>query len=146
MTTKPTQRSASRGSTTGRLMPRTPLADGGTEIRAYKGRVTTTGSSKAVRLGKQFFTDHPEFKVSADVMVRSVSPGYVLMAVDAPYTLGDKSDAIDPVVGAFLSFMEADLKANPHKVQPLDLSRVAALVEGVEPLQDGEELPADFAL
>jgi hypothetical protein len=99
-----------------------------------------------VRLSKQFFTDHPEFEVSADVMVRSVSPGYVLMAVEGPRSTGRKTNELDPVVGAFLSFMEADLKANPHKVQPLDLSRVAALVEGVEPLRDDEELPADFAL
>ena len=116
-------------------MLRSPSAGGATEVRAYKGKVPTTGSfSKAVRLGKQSFTDHPEFKVSAEVMVRSVSPGYVLMAVDALYELGDKSDALDPIVGAFLSFMEADLKAHPDKVQPLDLSRIAALIEGVEPL------------
>jgi hypothetical protein len=126
-------------------MARTPAA-GGMEVRAYKGKVTTTGSSKAVRLDKQFFTDHPEFEVSAEVRVQSVSPGYVLMAVEAPKTTGRKTDELDPVVGAFLSFMEADLKANPHKVQPLDLSRVAALVEGVEPLRDDEDLPADFAL
>jgi hypothetical protein len=116
------------------------------EARAYKGKVTTTGSSKAVRLGKQFFADHPEFKVSAEVIVRSVSPGYVLMAVEAPRAVGEKSDELDPIVGAFLSFMEAELKANPHKVQPLDLSRVAALVEGVDPLRDDEDLPADFTL
>jgi hypothetical protein len=74
--------------------------------------------------------------VSADVTLRSVSPGYVLMTVDA----------LDPIVGGFLSFMEADLKANPHKVQSLDLPRVAALVEEVKPLQDDEDLPADFSL
>lgn len=145
MSTRPTQRSTSRGGATGRFMARAPAA-GGAEVRAYKGKVTTTGSSKAVRLGKQFFADHPEFKVSAEVMVRSVSPGYVLMAVEAPKAVGEKSDELDPVVGAFLSFMEADLKANPHKVQPLDLARVAALVEGVEPLRDDEDLPADFTL
>ena len=145
MSTRPTQRSTSRGGATGRFMARAPAA-GGMEVRAYKGKVTTTGSSKAVRLGKQFFTDHPEFEVSAEVRVRSVSPGYVLMAVEAPKSTGRKTDELDPVVGAFLSFMEADLKANPHKVQPLDLSRVAALVEGVTPLRDDEDLPADFTL
>jgi hypothetical protein len=146
MSTRPTQRSTSRGGATGRFLARSPAAGGGTEVRAYKGKVTTTGSSKAVRLGKQFFTDHPEFEVSAGVVVRSVSPGYVLMAVDAPKAVGEKADELDPIVGAFLSFMEADLKANPHKVQPLDLSRVAALVDGIAPLRDDEDLPADFAL
>jgi hypothetical protein len=146
MSTRPTQRSTSRGGATGRFASRPPPAGGGTEVRAYKGKVTTTGGSKAVRLGKQFFADHPEFEVSAYVSVRSVSPGYVLMAVDGPKAVGEKSDELDPIVGAFLSFMEADLKANPHKVQPLDLSRVAALVEGVEPLRDNEDLPADFTL
>ncbi len=145
MPTRPTQRSTSRGGGAGRFMTRSPTA-GGAEVRAYKGKVTTTGSSKAVRLGKQFFTDHPEFEVSAEVIVCSVSPGYVLMAVDAPKSTGRKADELDPVVGAFLSFMEADLKANPHKVQALDLARVAALVEGVEPLRDDEELSADFTL
>lgn len=145
MTTRPTRRSASREGATGRFDTR--AQDGGaTEVRAYKGKVTTTGSSKAVRLGKQFFTDHPEFAVSAEVMVRPVSPGYVLMAVEAPKAVGQKTDELDPVVGAFLSFMEADLRANPQKVQPLDLSRVAALVEGVEPLRDDEALPVDFTL
>ncbi|HEY2753770.1 type II toxin-antitoxin system PrlF family antitoxin [Phenylobacterium sp.] len=145
MSIRPTQRSTSRKGVAGRFVPRSAVA-GATEVRAYKGKVTTTGSSKAVRLGKQFFTDHPEFEVSADVVVRSVSPGYVLMAVESPRAIGQKSDELDPVVGAFLSFMEADLRANPHKVQPLDLSRVAALVEGVLPLRDDEVLPADFAL
>jgi hypothetical protein len=143
MSTRPTQRSTPRGGETGRVVLRSPDA-GGTQVRAYKGKVTTTGSSKAVRLGKQFFTDHTEFEVSAEVRVRSVSPGYVLMAVEGSGAVGAKSDELDPVVGAFLSFMEADLKANPHKVQPLDLSRVAAMIEGVAPLRDGEDLPADF--
>ena len=146
MSSRPTQRSASRAGVSGRFVSRLPQAGGGMEVRAYAGKVTTTGSSKAVRLGKQFFVDHPEFEVSASVTVRPVSPGYVLMAVDAPRTVGDKSDELDPVVGAFLSFMEADLKANPHKVQALDLSRVSSLVEGVEPLRDAEDLPADFTL
>src|ERR1700754_4570045 len=106
MSTTPTQRSPSRGGATGRFVSRSPAAGSGTEGRAYKGKVTTTGSSKAVRLGKQFFTDHPEFEVSAGVVVRSVSPGYVLMAVDAPKSMGEKSDELDPIVGAFLSFME----------------------------------------
>ena len=87
MSTRPTQRSTSRGGPTGRFAARSP-AGSVTEVRAYKGKVTTTGSSKAVRLGKQFFTDHPEFEVSAEVMVRSVSPGYVLMAVEAPKSTG----------------------------------------------------------
>jgi hypothetical protein len=146
MTSRPTQRSAPRRGAAGRVLSRGSAVGGAMEARAYKGKVTTTGSSKAVRLGKQFFADHPEFKVSAEVMVRSVSPGYVLMAVEAPRAVGEKSDELDPIVGAFLSFMEAELKANPHKVQPLDLSRVAALVEGVDPLRDDEDLPADFTL
>jgi len=146
MSSRPTQRSASREGVSGRFLSRSSVSGGAMEIRAYSGKVTTTGSSKAVRLGKQFFVDHPEFEVSANVTVRAVSPGYVLMAVEAPRTVGDKADDLDPVVGAFLSFMEADLRANPHKVQPLDLSRVSSLVEGVQPLRDDEDLPADFTL
>lgn len=142
MTTRPTDRVREGGS--GRLVRGS--AGRMSEGRSYKGKVTTTGSSKAVRLGKQFFADHPEFAVSADVVVQSVSPGYVLMAVETPASVGDKADAMDPVVGAFLSFLEADLKAHPDKVQPLDLAAVAALVKGVEPLRDDEALPEDFAL
>ena len=145
MSTRPTKRSTRLEGANGRFVARSPGADGA-GVRAYKGKVTTTGSSKAVRLGKQFFVDHPEFEVSAEVRVCSVSPGYVLMAVEGSGAVGTKSDELDPVVGAFLSFMEADLKANPHKVQPLDLSQVAALIEGVAPLRDDEDLPADFTL
>lgn len=141
--TRPNQRAPEGDS--GRFVTR-GLTGRVAEGRSYKGKVTTTGSSKAVRLGKQFFADHPEFAVSADVVVQSVSPGYVLMAVEAPASVGDKADVLDPVVGAFLSFLEADLKAHPGKVQPLDLAAVAALVEGVEPMREDEELPADFTL
>lgn len=146
MTARPTQRSASRGAVTGQFLSRSPMIGGGTEFRSYKGAVTTTGKSGAVRFEKQFFTNHPEFALSARVTARTVAPGFVLIAVDVPEAVGDKRDELDPMVGAFLSFMEADLKANPHKVQPLDITRLAKLVEGVEPMRDDEELPEDFAL
>ena len=73
--------------------------------------------------------------------MRAIAPGCVLMAAEGPRAVGKTSDGLDPLVGAFLAFMGADLNANPHRVRPLDLSPVVALVEGVTPARDDEYLP-----
>ena len=135
-----------RGDASGRFAPPAPTSAAGDERRSYEGAVTTFGRSKAVRLEERFFVDHPEFGPGARVKVQAIAPGCVLMAAEGPRAVGKTSDGLDPLIGAFLAFMEADLKANPHRVRPLDLFPVVALVEGVTPARDDEDLPDDFAL
>jgi antitoxin PrlF len=68
------------------------------------------------------------------------SDGQVLISVAK-----DSSD--DPVLGAFLEFLEQDMAKNPQKLQPVSVSlfnRVQSLVAGVdvsldEPLTDEDE-------
>lgn len=144
MTAKPPSYVPARGAASGRFAAPAPTSAGAGEKRTYEGAVATLGRSKAVRIEERFFVDHPEFGPGARVKVRAIAPGCVLMAVEGPRAVG-ASEGIDPLIGAFLAFMGADLNANPHRVRPLDLSPVVALVEGVTPARDDEDLPDDLA-
>ncbi|NMG59156.1 type II toxin-antitoxin system PrlF family antitoxin [Geitlerinema sp. P-1104] len=68
------------------------------------------------------------------------SDGQVLISVA-------KDDDDDPILGAFLEFLEQDMAKNPQKLQPVPanlVNRVQSLVAGVdvsldEPLADEDE-------
>lgn len=97
----------------------------------YKGKITTTGSSEAIRLDKELFRQNPEFKQQAEVRADIIGPGTMLIS------LLDKTEATqeeDPVVGAFLAFLERDMAENPKAITPLDaetIARAKAVTEGV---------------
>ena len=97
----------------------------------YKGKITTTGSSEAIRLDKELFRQNPEFKQQAEVRADIIGPGTMLIS------LLDKTEATqeeDPVVGAFLAFLERDMAENPKAITPLDaetIARARAVKEGV---------------
>ncbi|WP_430418324.1 hypothetical protein [Phenylobacterium sp.] len=146
MAAKPPSNAPARGGASGCFPPPALTSAGGGERRFYEGAVTTFGRSKAVRLEERFFVDHPEFGPGARVEVRAIAPGCVLMAVEGASAVAENSDGVDPLVGAYLAFIGADLNANPHRVRPLDLSPVVALIEGVTPLRDDEDFPDDSAL
>ncbi len=112
----------------------------------YNGSVTTTGRSGALRLESAFFKSHPEFAQRTKVRAHVVGPGYLLVALDQPPPDAPEVDAVDPMVGAYLAFLEKDILANPGNLRSLDVGRLSALLEGVEPLRDDEDLPADFVL
>lgn len=112
----------------------------------YNGSVTTTGRSGALRLESAFFRSHPEFAQRAKVRAHVVGPGYLLVALDQPPSATPEEEAFDPMVGAYLAFLEKDTLENPGNLRPLDLARLGELLEGVEPLQDDEGLPEDFSL
>lgn len=116
-------------------------------MAALKGSVTTTGRSGAIRIDKAFFQLHPEFRQRAKVAVHPVGPGHVLVSV-----IDDDSDggaeADDPMVAAFLAFLERDTTAHPERIVPLSSSRIEEAVEltrGVA-VDPDEEPPDDVTL
>ena len=74
----------------------------------FKGSITTTGKSEAIRLDKALFRLHPEFRQKAKVRAQVISPGHALITVvdDEAASIDDE----DPVVTAFLAVIEKDLK------------------------------------
>ena len=98
---------------------------------SYKGKITTTGSSEAIRLDKELFKQNPEFKQQAEVRADIIGPGKVLITVLGRPEFEQEEDLI---VGAFLSFLENDLRKKPASVTPLvaeTVTRAKALTEGV---------------
>lgn len=101
---------------------------------AYRGKVTQVGNSKGVRLDAAFFKAHPEF--SADVSATVVAEGQVLISAHAPARKpASRGEVVDPVMLAFLGFLEGEMLAHPETLVPADLGqlrRIAKLVDGVE--------------
>lgn len=108
----------------------------------FTGSVTTTGRSEALRLEKSFFRANPEFRQRARVTARIVGPGHVLVAVD------DQSDGElgpDPIVSAFLAFLERDMLSDPSRLAAAPGGRAEALktlLEGVA-VSDQDHIPDD---
>src|SRR5438552_14648837 len=91
-------------------------------LMSYKGKITTAGSSEAIRLEKDLCKQHPEFKQAAEVKADVIGPGKMLISVV------DKSEVEtedDPLVGAFLAFVEKDLAGNPAVVSPIEADAIA---------------------
>lgn len=98
----------------------------------YKGRFTKVGNSKSYAFESALFRSHPEFD-SHNVEAEVIGPGVLLVrAIDAE----DESEpGQDPVLGAFLSFIERDMIENPSGIQPLSsdlLARAERLVGDME--------------
>lgn len=100
-------------------------------LMSYKGKITTAGTSNAIRLEKDLFKQNPEFKQQAEVRADIIGPGKMLISVvDNPNT--DNED--DPIVGAFLAFIEKDMLQRPAAITSLDaniIARAKALTAGV---------------
>jgi hypothetical protein len=97
----------------------------------YKGRFTKVGNSKSFAFESALFRSHPEFDAS-NVEADVIGPGVMLVrAIDAE----GEEPGDDPVLGAFLAFVERDMLENPSSIQPLSgelLARAERLVEGME--------------
>lgn len=98
----------------------------------YKGRFTKVGNSKSYAFESALFRSHPEFdahNVEADV----IGPGVLLVrAIDVE---DEPEPGDDPVLGAFLAFVERDMLENPSSIQPLSselLARAERLVGDME--------------
>lgn len=116
----------------------------------FKGSITTTGRSEAFRLDKALFKAHPEFRQKAKIRAHVIGPGSVLVTLDREE--GNSRDAEeaerDPVVSAYLSFLERDMSEHPERLRPFteaDLARIEALIKDVSVLDD-EVIPDDVML
>lgn len=103
---------------------------------SYSGKISTSGNSEAIRLDKNLFKQHPEFKQQAQVRADIIGPGTMLLRViDNQETEGDE----DPFVCAFLSFIEKDGIAHPENITPVSerqMKKIADLTDGVEVSND----------
>jgi hypothetical protein len=70
----------------------------------YRGTITITGKSEAIRLEKELFKSHPEVRQKSKVHAHVIGP--VSVAGEPPA----QTDA-DPVMAAFLRFLSADIFA-----------------------------------
>lgn len=98
----------------------------------YKGRFTRTGNSKSFAFESALFRSHPEFDFR-NVEAVYIGPGVLLVRTvegEEEWVPGD-----DPVLGAFLSFIERDMIEHPESIQPLSadlLARAKRLVGGMQ--------------
>lgn len=116
----------------------------------FKGSITTTGRSEALRLDKALFKAHPEFRQRAKIRAHVLGPGSLLVTLDEPDTETGAGDMIerDPVVAAYLSFLERDMTEHPERLLPFteaDVTRLQALTAGVS-VSDDEVIPDDVSL
>ena len=111
--------------------------------RGFSGSVATTGNSRGLRLEKAFFQAAPEFgTVGAAIRADLIGPGTILIRVDAAKPATDEHD---PIIGAWLSFIDADIRANPGRLVPLGethLTTLEKLMEGVQ-ATDEDVIPDD---
>jgi len=90
--------------------------------QGYKGKVTTVGTSDGFRFDKSLFKQHPEFQQKAEVVANVIGPGTMLVSlVNNP----EVEDQDDPVVSAFLAFLEKDMLEHPEVIQPVDAQQIA---------------------
>lgn len=88
---------------------------------SYKGKITTSGTSNAIRIEKDLFKQNPEFKQAAEVKADIIGRGKLLISVV------DDSDCEtedDPIVGAFLSFLETDMSTRPGSIRSLNAKSI----------------------
>lgn len=116
------------------------------ESASFGGAVTTTGRSEALRLEKSFFRANPEFRQRAKVRAHVIGPGHILISVEEEAAGPDAPEEIrDPVVAAYLAFLEHDMAGNPERLTTFsadELDRLAGLVRGVT-VADGDPFPED---
>ena len=109
----------------------------------FTGSITTTGKSEAIRLDKALFKLHPEFRQKAKVRVQVLSPGHALIAVVDDEAVPVEEN--DPLLGAFLGFIDQDMKAHPSRTASLSKADVAAAIRLTKKVKvdDADRLPDD---
>ena len=103
--------------------------------QSFSGKSASIGNSKGFRFDAALFKSNPEFfgKVRATVL----APGQMLVSVvptgEPPPEPQDEEE--NPVMQAFLGFLEGQMAAHPELIEPVSeahMAQIAALVEGVE--------------
>lgn len=105
-------------------------------LQTFGGKSTPIGNSNGIRFDAALFKTHPEF--FGEVTATVLGPGQMLVSVlpvDAAST-DVVDDESNPVIQAFLHFLQGQMTEHPELIEPMDaaeLAQIAALVEGVEP-------------
>jgi len=89
---------------------------------SYKGEIAKTGTSEAIRLDKNLFRQHAEFKQQAEVRADVIGPGKLLVSIVDASEIGTEDD---PLVGACLSFLEMDMGRKPAGISAVDANDIA---------------------
>jgi antitoxin PrlF len=115
-------------------------------VTSYRGTITTTGKSEAIRLEKALFRSHPEFRQKARVRANVVGPGHVLISVLEEGSAAAEEE--DPVVSAFLGFLEQDMKERPDRLRPVSSPRLESAIDLVADVEvtDEDPIPDDVRL
>ena len=98
-----------------------------------KGSLATSGNSHALRIDKSFVRQNPVLaQTGSKVRFKKVASNTFVFVV-----LNDTDDEEqgDPVVEAYLSFLEDDMRLDPSHLAPLneaEASRLERLVAGIE--------------
>ena len=109
----------------------------------YRGKLTRTGNSLGLRFDRALFQSHPEF--SGEVRAHVIAPGRMLVV--AEQSIEPRKEE-DPVMEAFLSFLDQDMVKSPQRVKPLKpklAGRVKTIV-GYLPVDPEEELDEEYFL
>jgi antitoxin PrlF len=98
---------------------------------AYTGRATRSGNSRAFAFESSLFRSHPEFS-DGRVVADYIGPGTLLVRM-----VEDPADSAedDPVLEAFLAFIDRDMREHPERIRPLSpdlLARVDELVGHID--------------
>jgi antitoxin PrlF len=109
---------------------------------AYKGSITTTGASEALRLDKALFRQHPEFRQKAKVEAHVIGPGTLLVKVADEISTEPHED---PMVSAYLAFLEREA---PHTIVPLSSDEIGRAVELTRNVvvSDDDVIPDDVSI
>lgn len=109
----------------------------------FTAKATTSGNSRALRLDAALFKSHPEF-AKGEFAVHVLGPGTMLVTATKR---GDLADEHDPVLAAYLAFLEDQMKTGPKMIRSLtraDVTGLDQLLAGVVVNRD-EDL-GDFEL
>jgi len=109
-----------------------------TEV-SFGGAITTTGRSGALRLEKSFFQAHPEFRQKAKLRVHHIGPGQLLISVEDGPKAVVTEEADDPVVSAYLAFLEKDMAANPGSLSPFTNGELEKLIDLLKDVSVNDE-------
>lgn len=115
---------------------------------AYKGAITTTGTSEAFRFEKGLFRQNPEFRQKSNVEAHVIGRGTLLVHVVDDTPDHDQEQQEDAMIGAFLAFIERDVISHPNCITPLSSSQIASGVELTRNVvvSDDDEVPDDVIL
>jgi antitoxin PrlF len=112
----------------------------------YHAKATTVGNSRALQLEAGLVRAHPEL-AEGRFDVHVVAPGTFLVVASETSTSTAAEDEDDPILGAFLGFLNQQMQQNPGLLRPLlveDVQRLEELVHGVA--DTDESLDDDFVM